>query len=54
MSNSTFNWWSLFLNTDENCKVYLPNKFEPKQNYGNPVMHTTSEVRKTDYLRALS
>ena len=49
MSNSTFGWWSIFLNTDESCKVYMPNIFEKKPIGGGfcglPVMHNTSEIR---------
>lgn len=49
MSNSTFGWWSIFLNTDESCKVYMPDIFERKPIRSGfsplPVMHSTSEIR---------
>lgn len=57
MSNSTFGWWSIFLNTDESCKVYMPDIFEKKPIGGGfcglPVMHTTSEIRPSQKFKII-
>jgi len=57
MSNSTFGWWSIFLNTDESCKVYMPDIFERKPTRNGvsalPVMHITSEIRPSKKIKII-